>query len=79
MDTSALHKTAPRILTQFMSRIVSYGDFVGIYYLSKYGHDIERWALFEPFQIDVKDSCGIRCDDPDLQRALQLHCLKFRE
>ena len=51
----------------------------GIYYRSKYGHDIENWALFEPFQIDAKNSEPIRADDPDFERALQLHGLKFRE
>ena len=48
IDASALQKTAPRILTQLVSRIVFYAGFSGIYYLSKYGHDIENWALFEP-------------------------------
>lgn len=79
VDASVLQKTAPRILTQFVSRIVSYAGFAGIYYLSKYGHDIENWALFEPFQIKVKEHQTIRSDDPDLQRALRLHSLKFRE
>jgi hypothetical protein len=49
-----------------------------IYYRSKYGHDIENWALFEPFQINVKNSESIRADDPDLQRALGLHGLRFK-
>ncbi len=79
VDASVLQKTAPRILTQFVSRIVSYAGFSGIYYLSKYGHDIENWALFEPFQINVKEHQTIRRDDPDLQKALELHSLKFRE
>ncbi len=79
LDASVLQKTAPRILTQFVSRIVSYAGFAGIYYLSKYGHDIENWALFEPFQIDVLKAQSIRRNDRDLQRALQLHSLKFRE
>jgi hypothetical protein len=51
----------------------------GIYYRSKYGHDIENWALFEPFQIDAKNPEPIRADDPDFERALQLHGLKFRK
>ncbi len=79
VDASILQKTAPRILTQFVSRIVFSAGFAGIYYLSKYGHDIENWALFEPFQIKVKAPEPIRRDDPDLQRALQLHSLKFKE
>lgn len=79
VDASILQKTAPRILTQFVSRIVFSAGFAGIYYLSKYGHDIENWALFEPFQINLKAPEPIRRDDRDLQRALQLHSLKFKE
>jgi hypothetical protein len=78
-DASVLQQTAPRILTQFVSRIVFNGGFAGIYYRSKYGHDIENWALFEPFQIEVRDPELIQPDDPDMQRALQLHSLKFKE
>ena len=79
IDASVLQKTAPRTLTQFVSRIVFYAGFAGIYYLSKYGHDIENWALFEPFQIHVMDPESVPVDDPDLQLALRLHSLKFRE
>jgi hypothetical protein len=78
-DASVLQRTAPRILTQIVSRIVFNDGFAGIYYRSKYGHDIENWALFEPFQIEVRDPELIQPDDPDMQRALQLHSLKFKE
>ena len=78
-DASVLQRTAPRILTQFVSRIVFYDDFAGIYYRSKYGHDIENWALFEPFQIEAKGLQTIQPQDPDLQQALLLHGLKFKE
>jgi len=50
-DASILQKTAPRSLTQRVSRIAFGDDLAGIRYLSKHGHDIENWALFEPFQI----------------------------
>ncbi|MGC2194437.1 MAG: RES family NAD+ phosphorylase [Terriglobales bacterium] len=79
IDASALQKTAPRTLTQFVSRIVFYAGFSGIYYLSKYGHDIENWALFEPFQINVRDPETVPVEDRDLQLALRLHSLKFKE
>jgi hypothetical protein len=62
-----------------VSRIVFNGGFAGIYYRSKYGHDTENWALFEPFQIMVQEPEFIRPDDPDLQRALELHSLKFKQ
>ena len=76
---SVLQRTAPRILTQSVSRIVFDGGFAGIYYRSKYGHDIENWALFEPFQIMVQEPEFIRPDDPDLQRALARQSLKFKQ
>jgi hypothetical protein len=78
-DASVLQQTAPRILTQFVSRSIFYNGSAGIYYRSKYGHDIENWALFEPFQIEVKGLQTVQSDDPDLQRALLLHGLKFKE
>ena len=64
---------------QSVSRIVFDGGFAGIYYHSKYGHDIENWALFEPFQIMVQEPEFIRPDDPDLQRALARQSLKFKQ
>ena len=79
IDASVLQKTAPRTLTQFVSRIVFYTGFSGIYYLSKYGHDIENWALFEPFQINVRNPEVVSPEDRDLQLALRLHSLKFKE
>jgi hypothetical protein len=64
IDAAVLKKTAPRTLTQFVSRIVFYAGFSGIHYLSKYVHDIENWTLFEPFQIDVRDPETVRVEDP---------------
>jgi RES domain len=78
LDASVLQMTAPRSLTQLVSRVVFSEGLAGIYYRSKYGHDIENWALFEPFQINMTDSESIRIDDPDLQMALRLHGLRFK-
>jgi len=78
IDASALQKTAPRTLTQFVSRIIFYAGFAGIYYLSKYGHDSENWALFEPFHIKIEEPEAVRTEDPDSQLALRLHSLRFR-
>lgn len=64
IDAAVLQKTPPRTQTQFVSRIVFYAGFSGIHYLSKHGHDIENWALFEPFQIDVRDPETVRVEDP---------------
>jgi hypothetical protein len=55
------------------------GGFAGIYYRSKYGHDIENWALFELFQITIQEAGIIRLDDRDLQRAYELHSLKLKD
>ena len=44
LDASVLQQTGPRILTQFVSRIVFSNSFAGIYYRSKYGHDLENWG-----------------------------------
>jgi len=79
IDASVLQKTAPRTLTQFVSRVVFYAGFSGVYYLSKYGHDIENWALFEPFRIAMREPEPVRGDDSDLQLALRLHSLKLME
>ncbi len=79
LDASVLQMAAPRNLTQLVSRVVFSEGLAGIYYRSKYGHDVENWALFEPFHINVKDSESIQSDDPDLQRALRLHGLKIKK
>lgn len=76
-DASTLQKTQPRALTQFISRFVFESRSDGIYYRSKYGHDIENWALFEPFRISELRSEPIRLDDPDLKAALRIHGLKL--
>jgi hypothetical protein len=79
LDASVLQMTAPRGLTQLVSRVGFSEGAAGIYYRSKYGHDIENWALFEPFQINPKESESIRIDDPDLQQCLGLHALEFKK
>jgi hypothetical protein len=78
LDASVLQMTAPRSLTQLVSRVLFDQGLAGIYYRSKYGHDVENSALFEPLHINIKDSELIRPDDPDLQRAFGLHGLRFK-
>jgi len=71
-DASVLQRSAPRILTQRISEFV-YGErFDGIRYLSKYGHDIENWALFEPAELTSTRHGYIQPDDPDLLNALRI-------
>jgi hypothetical protein len=43
-------------LTQNVSQFVYRQGFNGIRYLSKYGHDIENWALFEPANLTSQTS-----------------------
>lgn len=76
-DASVLQQTAPRLLTQRISGLVFAEGFDGIYYRSKYGHDLENWALFEPFKIEVTGTEALQPDDPDLQRALFLLQLRI--
>ena len=79
LDASVLQMTAPRALTQLVSRVVFSEGLAGIHYRSKYGHDVDNWALFEPFEISVRDSESICPDDQHLQHALRLHGLKFEK
>jgi hypothetical protein len=76
LDASALHRTAPRRLTQLVSREVYARAFDGIAYRSKYGVDLENWALFEPFQLADVRVYEIAADDPDLIEAMRLHRLR---
>ena len=71
-DASVLQRSGPRHLTQNVSQFVYNQGFNGIRYLSKYGHDIENWALFEPVHLTSAHCEQIRPDDPDLLEALQI-------
>ena len=54
LDVAILQQGKPRRLTQLSSLEVYKAGLNGIYYRSRYGHDLENWALFEPFQIRDK-------------------------
>lgn len=72
LDQSVLYASSPRKITQLVSRTIYNAGLHGIRYPSKHGHDIENWALFEPFKIDVKRNDPISLEDPDLTVALKL-------
>jgi hypothetical protein len=72
LDASVLQRSGPRVLTQNVSSVVYREGFNGIRYLSKYGHDIENWALFEPADLTSRLENSIQADDPDLLEALRL-------
>jgi hypothetical protein len=71
-DASVLQRSGPRILTQRVSEFVYGEGFDGIRYLSKYGHDIENWALFEPAELTSIVREPIPPNDPDLMEALRI-------
>jgi len=71
-DASVLQRSGPRSLTQKVSQVVYREGFNGIRYLSKYGHDIENWALFEPADLTSANNEEIHPDDTDLIEALRL-------
>lgn len=77
LDASTLQFTAPRLLTQKIARMMYESKFNGIYYRSKYGHDQDNWAIFEPFKIKPQANSTISADDPDLKRALGIHSLRL--
>jgi hypothetical protein len=77
LDAAVLQGSAPRTLTQRASRIAFRGGFDGIHYRSKYGHDVQNWALFEPFKLTPGPNQAIERTDPDLERALAIHKLRF--
>jgi RES domain len=77
LDASVLQRHAPRRLTQLASLEARRKNFDGIYYRSRYGHDLENWALFEPFRLIATNSEPISSDDPTLLEALRMLDLKL--
>jgi hypothetical protein len=78
LDDSVLQQGEPRRLTQLASLKVNEAGLDGIYYRSRYGHDLENWALFEPFEISAPQAVlEIGPDDVDLQEACRLLGLKI--
>jgi hypothetical protein len=78
LDAAAIRLVAPRRLTQRMSRTIyecSDGDsrqYSGIAYLSRFGDEIQNWAIFEPGEINVTDAIDVRPSDADLISALSI-------
>ncbi len=79
LDLAALQNAQPRRLTQLASRIVFRAGYPGIYYRSRYGHDLENWAIFEPFDLLVPlASEQLLQTDPDLMRACAILGVEVR-
>lgn len=73
LDGAAIRMSAPRALTQEISRLVyERGDAAGVRYLSRLGDDGVSWAIHEPADLPDGESRELRRDDPDLREALAL-------
>lgn len=87
LDAAAIRLSAPRALTQHVSRwIYERSDqdgtrrYAGIHYPSRLGDDLENWAIFEPADLDAQpehDIGTIPLDDPELLAAMHLHNLRL--
>jgi hypothetical protein len=78
LDASVLQQGQPRRLTQLASLAINRANLAGTYYRSRYGHDLENWALFEPFQIRSRQKpVVIDRNDLDLQAACKILGLRF--
>jgi hypothetical protein len=71
IDGSALQSPRPRQLTQCASRIVHSRGLNGVRYASRFGNELENWALFEPWDIQDPKSVMIAASDPDLGEAIK--------
>lgn len=82
LDAAAIRLSAPRALTQAVSRIVfecvqhdGSTQFAGIRYRSRLGDEIDNWAIFErpadPPVLASARSAPVARDDPDLVAALK--------
>jgi hypothetical protein len=70
LDAGVLQQGIPRAISQLAGREAYKAGLDGVYYRSRYGHDLENWAIFEPFPITViEPACIISADDPDLLLA----------
>ncbi len=77
LDASALQKSVPRRLTQLASLEAWSKKFDGVYYRSRHGHDLENWAIFEPFCLSRASSEAIPTEDPTFMEALRILELKL--
>ena len=78
LDLAALQNAQPRRLTHLASRVVFRKGLVGVYYPSRYGHDLENWAIFEPFDcLSPLSSAKPLESDPELIGACEILGITF--
>lgn len=75
LDGSAIRLRVPRAFTQAVSRHVFECEFAGVHYLSRFGDDIDNWAIHEPpgglaAPIDPIESEPVAAGDETLTAAL---------
>jgi hypothetical protein len=77
LDAAVLQRDQPRTLTQAASAEAKRLGYNGIYYRSRFGHNIDNWAIFEPFSGSYLPEMSSRLQDadPDFQAALKIHKL----
>lgn len=75
LDASMLYQAKYRHLTQLVSKFVRSEHYGGIYYRSRWGNDIDNWAIFEPWNLDRDLASPIAPNDPDLVSAMRYHSL----
>jgi hypothetical protein len=68
----ALLASQDRRLTQQIATVVYQLGYDGIHYQSRHGSNLDNWALFEPFELDIAPSTLITSDDCNLHSALRL-------
>lgn len=79
LNASVLQSQTSRRITQLASFEVYRLEFAGIYYRSRFSHELENWALFEPFRITPSPSHAVLAGDPILLEALRALGLKLRK
>ena len=77
LDASVLQSGLSRRITQLVSRVAYEQGYPGICYRSRYSHDLENWALFEPFRLQDATSEPVDNDRPALREALRILGLKL--
>ena len=77
LDASVLQSGLSRRITQLVSRVAYEQGYPGICYRSRYSHDLENWALFEPFRLHDATSEPIDNDRPAFREALRILGLRL--
>jgi RES domain len=70
-DLSALQAPTPRRLTQLVSRVVHSRGLSGVVYCSRFGTELENWAIFEPWTLRLAKFSPFSADDLDLHEAVR--------